>query len=74
MSEHIEFELPPLPAGATNRRLELKLTKQDAENLLDALGAWNDTVGPKELEDNEVGLDDMRYHKLERNLRKMLEE
>ena len=52
----------------------MKLTKQDAENLLDALGEWNDTVGPKELEDNEVGLDDMRYHKLERNLRKMLEE
>ena len=52
----------------------MKLTKQDAENLIDALEEWDDTVGPKELEDNEVGLDQMRYHKLERNLRKMLEE
>ena len=52
----------------------MKLTKQDAENLIDALQEWDDTVGPKELEDNEVGLDQMRYHKLERNLRKMLEE
>ena len=52
----------------------MKLTKQDAENLIDALQEWDDTVGPKELEDNEVGLNEMRYHKLERNLRKMLEE
>ena len=52
----------------------MKLTKNEAENLLDALKEWNDVVGPKELEDNEVGLNEMRYHKLERNLRKMLEE
>ena len=52
----------------------MELTKNEAENLLDALQEWNDAVGPKELEDNEVGLNEMRYHKLERNLRKMLEE
>ena len=52
----------------------MKLTKNEAENLLDALQEWNDAVGPKELEDNEVGLNEMRCHKLERNLRKMLEE
>ena len=52
----------------------MKLTKQDAENLLDALEEWNDTVGTKELEDNEVGLNDMRYHKLASNIKKMLEE
>ena len=40
----------------------------------DMVNEWDDTVGPKELEDNEVGLNEMRYHKLERNLRKMLEE
>ena len=52
----------------------MKLTKQDAENLLDALEEWDDTVGTKELEDNEVGLNDMRYHKLANKIKKMLEE
>ena len=51
-----------------------ELTKQDAENLLDALEEWNDAVGPKELEDNEVGLNEMRYHKLANNIKKMLED
>ena len=51
-----------------------ELTKQDAENLLDALEEWNDAEGPKELEDNEVGLNEMRYHKLANNIKKMLEE
>ena len=31
----------------------MKLTKDEAENLHDALEEWYDTVGPKELEDNE---------------------
>ena len=52
----------------------MKMTKQDAENLLDALEEWYDTAGPKELEDNEVGLNDMRYHKLANNIKKMLED
>ena len=52
----------------------MELTKNEAENLLDALEEWNDTVGTKELEDNEVGLNDMRYHKLANKIKKMLEE
>ena len=52
----------------------MKLTKNEAENLLDALKEWEECVGPKELEDNEVGLDEMRYHKLANNIKKMLEE
>ena len=52
----------------------MKLTKQDAENLIDALKEWNDVVGPKELEENEVGLNEMRYHKLANNIKKMLED
>ncbi len=52
----------------------MKLTKQDAENLINALEEWNDVVGPKELEDNEVGLNEMRYHKLANNIKKMLED
>ena len=52
----------------------MKLTKNEAENLLDALKEWEECVGPKELEDNEVGLNDMRYHKLANKIKKMLEE
>ena len=46
----------------------MKLTKNEAENLLDALEEWNDAVGPKELEDNEVGLNAERYDKLKNKL------
>jgi hypothetical protein len=52
----------------------MKLTKNEAENLLDALKEWEECVGPKELEDNEVGLNEMRYHKLANKIRKMLED
>ena len=52
----------------------MKLTKNEAENLLDALKEWEECVGPKELEDNEVGLNEMRYHKLANKIKKMLEE
>tara|TARA_B100000073_G_scaffold233831_1_gene195422 strand:- start:401 stop:559 length:159 start_codon:yes stop_codon:yes gene_type:complete len=52
----------------------MKLDKDEAANLLDALEEWNDAVGPKELEENEVGLNEMRYHKLANNIKKMLED
>ena len=52
----------------------MELDKDEAANLLDALEEWNDTVGPKELEENEVGLNEMRYHKLANNIKKMLED
>ena len=52
----------------------MKLTKNEAENLLDALKEWEECVGPKELEDNEVGLNEMRYHKLANKIKKMLED
>ena len=52
----------------------MELEKDEAANLLDALEEWNDTVGPKELEENEVGLNEMRYHKLANNIKKMLED
>ena len=52
----------------------MKLTKNEAENLLDALKEWNDSVGPKELEDNEIGLNAERYGKLKNNIKKMLED
>lgn len=37
------------------------LTPEDCANLLDALREWADIVGPKCLEENEVGLDDARF-------------
>jgi len=48
------------------------MKNKDIQNTLDALEEWNDVVGPKELEDNEVGLNDERYHKLVSNLKLML--
>ena len=48
--------------------MKMKLTKQDAENLINALEEWNDVVGPKELEDNEVGLNAERYDELKNKL------
>ena len=46
----------------------MKLTKNEAENLLDALKEWEECVGPKELEDNEVGLNAERYNELKNKL------
>ena len=42
----------------------MKLTKNEAQNLLDALKEWNEVCEPKELEDNEVGLNAERYDDL----------
>jgi len=39
----------------------MNITKQDAENLLDALAEWYETCEPKELEENETGLTLERY-------------
>ena len=42
----------------------MKLTKNDAANLIYALQEWEDVVGPKELEDNEIGLNTKRFDDL----------
>ena len=47
----------------------MQLTHADCEDLIDALQEWNDTVGPKELGLNEVGLDSDRFEDLMRRLR-----
>lgn len=39
----------------------ITLTPEDCANLLDALQEWADVIGPKCLEENEVGLDDARF-------------
>ena len=45
-----------------------RLYPEEAANILDALKEWADTVGPKELEENEVGLNSERYEKLKNKL------
>mgnify|MGYP003141368349 FL=1 len=41
----------------------IKLNQSEVDNLLDVLDEWYhcDTLGAKELEENEVGLNDDRY-------------
>jgi hypothetical protein len=54
----------------TNRKdNKMQLTKQETLNLLDALTEWNDIIEPKELEDNEIGLNADRYEKLIKKLK-----
>ena len=39
----------------------MTITKKDALNLIDALNEWYEIVEPKELEQNEIGLNIERY-------------
>jgi hypothetical protein len=41
--------------------IRIGLSLREVEHLIDALEEWNDTVGPKELEEGEVGLNRERY-------------
>ena len=52
----------------------MQLTKKESLNLLDALTEWNDIIEPKELADNEIGLDANRYEKLIKKLEQQLKE
>lgn len=42
----------------------MKLNEKDAANLIDALKEWYEVCEPKELEENEVGLNSKRYEDL----------
>ena len=48
----------------------MKLSKQDCENLLDALAEFDDQICPKELADDEVGLNAERLDDLTERLTK----
>jgi len=48
----------------------MKINKDEIKNLLDALEEWDDLIGPKELEKNEVGLNHERYIKIKKKLKK----
>ena len=45
------------------------LTKEECVNLLDALSEWFSVVGPKEIEEDEDGLNDSRYTAIVNKLR-----
>jgi len=49
-------------------KMKNTLTNNEAQNLLDALKEWNEVCEPKELEENEVGLNCERYEKLKNKL------
>ena len=49
----------------------IKLTQNEVDNLLDVLDEWYncETLGVKELEENEIGLNDDRYKALIKKLK-----
>ena len=49
----------------------IKLTQREVDNLLDVLDEWYhcDTLGVKELEEDEIGLNDDRYVALIKKLK-----
>ena len=51
----------------------MRLSKKDALNILDALNEWDETIGAKELNDDEVGLDYQRWVELKLRLMDFLE-
>jgi len=51
----------------------MRLSKEDAANILDALNEWDETIGAKELNDDEVGLDYQRWVELKLRLLDFLE-
>ena len=51
----------------------IRLTKSDVANILNALNEWDETIGAKELDDDEVGLDYQRWVELKLRLTDFLE-
>ena len=46
----------------------MKLSKRECEHLLDALQEYEDIVTPKELDDNEIGMNAERLDKCKQRL------
>ena len=51
----------------------IRLSKEDAVNILDALNEWDESIGAKELNDDEVGLDYQRWVELKLRLMNFIE-
>ena len=52
----------------------IRITRSDAANILDALNEWDESIGAKELDDDEVGLDYQRWVELKLRLMNCVEE
>ena len=52
------------------RHKRLRISKSDANNLLDVLQEWEEVMGAKELSVSDVGLDWERYEELRARLKK----
>ena len=51
----------------------IRLSKEDVVNILDALNEWDETIGAKELADDEIGLDYQRWVELKLRLMDFIE-
>ena len=51
----------------------IRLSKEDVVNILDALNEWDETIGAKELADDEIGLDYQRWVELKLRLMDFVE-
>ena len=51
----------------------IRLSKEDVVNILDALNEWDETIGAKELADDEIGLDYQRWVELKLRLTDFIE-
>ena len=51
----------------------MRLSREDVVNILDALNEWDLTIGAKELNDDEVGLDYQRWVELKLRLMDFVE-
>ena len=49
----------------------MNITKNDALNILDALNEWYDIIEPKELAENEIGLNSERYENIIKKLKQL---
>ena len=52
------------------RHERLRISKRDAENLLDVLKEWEEVMGAKELSVSEVGMDWERYGEMRARLKR----
>jgi len=52
----------------SDEETQVTLDARECQNLLDALEEWADSVGPKELSPDEIGLDEIRYNSLRNKL------
>ena len=62
-----------MPDPIIHRGGYTRLYKEDAANILDALNEWNEhpDLGPKELDESDVGLDYERWLELKAKLEKI---